>query len=199
MPDQFPSPTGPMTGLPASPTGTPLLPPAVARWATLVVVLALAVLGSLVAFFPESRGLQIGLAVTTAIAAVLGIASPGLRRAVSILLLVAVTVTGTSCAWLQQRPKLVADLGACTSTAASGEVQALMGEAVTAMQQRPVDWDAHLAALVANGGQAAICAIMALADALVSGTGGSETDPLGDYDRATQAAYLRAFARSAAR
>lgn len=197
MPDQYPSPTDPATGLPQSPTGTPLLPPTIARWATLGVVVLLAGLTAAAVSYPEAKWLQIALSVVTAIGAVLGIASPGLRRTVGILLLVAVTVTASSCAWLQQRPKLVADLGACATGAISSEVEALMGEAATALQSSPVDWDAHLDKLVAKGGQAALCAIMALADALVSGSGGSQTDPLGDYDRAMRAAYLRTFAKAA--
>lgn len=183
---------------PVSPTGSPLLPPSVARWVTLAVVALLAGLGSAVAFYPDSRPLQIALAVVTALAAVLGIASPGLRRVVVALLLVGTVTSASGCAWWRGQHDLRADLSACASTAVVGEVEALMGEAATAIQQNPVDWDRHLDQLVARGGQAALCAILALADALSGGTGGSQTDPLGDYDRATRAAYLRAYARGVA-
>lgn len=183
---------------PVSPTGSPLLPPSVARWVTLAVVALLAGLGSAVAFYPDSRPLQIALAVVTALAAVLGIASPGLRRVVVALLLLGTVTSASGCAWWQKQTDLKADLSACASTAVVGEVEALMGEAAAAIQSSPVDWDKHLDQLVARGGQAALCAIIALADALSGGTGGSATDPLGDYDRATRAAYLRAYARGVA-
>lgn len=184
---------------PVSPTGAPLLPPSVARWVTLLIVALLAGLGSAVAFYPDSRPLQIALAVVTALAAVLGIASPGLRRVVVALLLVGTVTSASGCAWWQKQHELKADLSACATGVVVGEVEALMGEAAQAIQQNPVDWDRHLDQLVARGGQAALCAILALADALSGGTGGSQTDPLGDYDRATRAAYLRAYARGVAR
>jgi disulfide bond formation protein DsbB len=186
------------TAAPVSPTGAPLLPPSVARWVTLAVVAALAGLGAAVAMYPDCRPLQIALAVVTALAAVLGIASPGLRRVVVALLLVGTVTSASGCAWLAKQADLKADLSACASTAVVGEVEALMGEAATALQSSPVDWDRHLDQLVARGGQAALCAILALADALSGGTGGSQTDPLGDYDRALRAAYLRTYARGVA-
>lgn len=113
------------------------------------------------------------------------------------LLLLAALTSASGCAWWQSQPKLRADLSACATGVVVGEVEALMGEAATALQQHPNDWDAHLDALLARGGQAALCAVLALADALSSGTGGSQTDPLGDYDRALRAAYLREWARGA--
>lgn len=186
------------TPAPVSPTGEPWLPPAIARWVTLAVVAALAGLGAAVAMYPDCRPLQIALAVVTAVAAVLGIASPGLRRLAVPLLVAGSLVTSSGCAWFQGQPKLRADLSACATTVVVGEVEALMGEAATALQQHPNDWDAHLDALLARGGQAALCAVLALADALSSGTGGSQTDPLGDYDRALRAAYLRTYARGVA-
>ena len=124
--------------------------------------------------------------------------SPGLRRVVVALLLLGAVTSSSGCAWWKAQHELKADLSACASTAVVGEVEALMGEAAAAIQSSPVDWDRHLDQLVARGGQAALCAILALADALSGGTGGSQTDPLGDYDRATRAAYLRAYARGVA-
>ena len=185
------------TPAPVSPTGAPLLPPAVARWVTLAVVALLAGLGSAAIYYPDNRPLQIALAVVTALAAVLGIASPGLRRIVVALLLVGTVTSASGCAWWRSKPQLQADLSACATGVVVSEVEALMGEAATALQQNPVDWDRHLDALVAKGGQAALCAILALADALSGGTGGSQTDPRGDYDRAMRAAYLRTYARGA--
>jgi len=181
-----------------SPTGRPVLPPRVARWATLAVVALLAGLGSAAIYYPDAHAVQIALAVVTALAAVLGIASPGLRRVLLAALLVGTVTSASGCAWWRGQPKLQADLSACASTAVVGEVEALMGEAAQALQSNPVDWDRHLDQLVARGGQAALCAILALADALSGGTGGSQTDPLGDYDRALRAAYLRTYARGVA-
>lgn len=185
------------TPAPVSPTGAPLLPPSVARWVTLAVVALLAGLGAAAVYYPDSHAVQIALAVVTAVAAVLGIASPGLRRLVVPLLVVGSLVGNSGCAWWTSQPKLRADLSACATGVVVGEVEALMGEAAKAIQSQPQDWDAHLDALLARGGQAALCAVLALADALSSGTGGSQTDPLGDYDRAIRAAYLREWARGA--
>lgn len=123
----------------------------------------------------------------------------GTAKVLTALLLVGTVTSASGCAWWQARPKLQADLSACATGVVVSEVEALMGEAATALQSSPVDWDKHLDALVARGGQAALCAILALADALAGGTGGSQTDPLGDYDRAMRAAYLRTYARSVAR
>lgn len=120
------------------------------------------------------------------------------KPVVGLLLACSLLVSGSGCAWWQSQPKLRADLSACATGVVVGEVEALMGEAAKVMQGAPATWDAHLDQLVARGGQAALCAIMALADALAGGTGGTETDPLADYDRATRAAYLRIFARGAA-
>ena len=125
--------------------------------------------------------------------------TPSVFKTLVPLMLVASMLTMPGCAWWQSQPKLRADLSACATGVVVGEVELLMGEAAKVMQQQPATWDASLEKMVLRAGQAGLCAIMALADALTSGTGGSETDPLGDYDRATQAAYLRAFARSAAR
>lgn len=135
---------------------------------------------------PEQKALSDSIAAAPA----------GYKIVVPVLLLALLSSSG--CAWWQKQTDLKADLSACASTAVVGEVEALMGEAAQAIQQSPVDWDRHLDQLVARGGQAALCAILALADALSSGTGGSQTDPLGDYDRATRAAYLRAYARGVA-
>lgn len=181
-----------------SPTGRPILPPRVARWATLAVVALLAGLGSAAIYYPDAHAVQIALAVVTALAAVLGIASPGLRRIVVALLLVGTVTSASGCAWWRGQHELQADLSACATGVVVGEVEALMGEAAQALQYSPVDWDRHLDQLVARGGQAALCAILALADALAGGTGGSQTDPLGDYDRALRAAYLRTYARGVA-
>jgi hypothetical protein len=122
----------------------------------------------------------------------------GVARVLVPLLLLATLTSASGCAWWQKQHELQADLSACATGVVVSEVEALMGEAATALQQNPVDWDRHLDQLVARGGQAALCAILALADALSGGTGGSQTDPLGDYDRATRAAYLRAYARGVA-
>ena len=122
----------------------------------------------------------------------------GTAKVLTALLLVGTVTSASGCAWWAKQNELKADLSACASTVVVGEVEALMGEAATALQSSPVDWDRHLDQLVARGGQAALCAILALADALSGGTGGSQTDPLGDYDRALRAAYLRTYARGVA-
>lgn len=198
MPDQFPSPVDPATGLPASPTGTPLLPPAVARYVTLAVVLALAVLGSLTAIYSESKGLQVALAITTAIAAVLGIASPGLRRQVVVLLMAGALVTsGSGCAWWKSHPTFQASLQRCAGKVVSADTAtALLPEVVKAVSGKPVDWQPSLDALVMKSGEAAICAIVALVEALASGQGGSAVSLPEQYDREAKAAFLRAYLRS---
>lgn len=60
-----------------SPTGTPLLPPGIAPWATVIVALA-----ALAPLIPGIPAIVITIcSIVVAIGAAVGIASPGLRRA----------------------------------------------------------------------------------------------------------------------
>lgn len=154
MPDPTPAPV--------SPTGAPLLPPSIARWVTLAIVSALAVLGALVAIYPDSKGLQVALAVTTALAAVLGIASPGLRRAAVVLLCLAPLTLGACSA--KQKAAVEAyfkAVGECSLGSATEQGKDLIAE-LDGATKRPggIDWKARGTAL---GFDVLRCALEALA------------------------------------
>lgn len=85
-----------------SPTGTPLIPPTAFKWVALVVGVALSALVSLIAIYPDAKGLQVALAIVSAIAAVLGIASPGIRKAVVVLLVVGSMVGLSGCVTIKR-------------------------------------------------------------------------------------------------
>lgn len=172
-----------------SPTGTPLLPQSIARWATVCVVTALAVLGALAACYPDSQEIRVALAVTTAIGAVLGIASPGLRRGVVPVLLVAALAT-SGCAWLTRARPALAE---CGSSALAGAVDAALPDVAIALAGGEADWQGALDGVVARLGQAALCALAALVDALEGGAGGSEVA----YGEAVARAELAARGRLA--
>ena len=146
---------------PVSPTGTPLLPPKVAQAATIIIVAALAGLGSAVAFWPDNRALQIALAVVTALAAVLGIASPGLRR-MSIVLLAAGALTLSGCsAFKADAGRFFKKVASCSLGAATEEGAALIKELDGATKAGAVDWRAKGEAL---GWEVLACALEALAE-----------------------------------
>ena len=152
MADTDPSktPTEP-AALPVSPTGTPLIPAAAFRWIALGVLLALAILGVLVGFYPEVRGFQVALSIVTSIGVLFGITSPGLRK--TALPLVLVCFVGLSgCAFFKSiRPKLVG----CTVAPASDVVIA-----VTTALEGDQDWQKHLEGVAVSAGlDTVICAV----------------------------------------
>lgn len=152
----------------ASPTGTPILPPSIARWATIVVVAALAGLGSAVAMWPEVKALQVALAITTAIAAVLGIASPGLRRAAVVLLCLAPMALG-GCIHL--KPGADKQMVKCGTDAMQAQAAAVLPDVAKAIGGSAVDWQPQLDELVARVGGAALCALAVLVANLEVGGG----------------------------
>jgi hypothetical protein len=155
-----------------SPTGEPVIPPAVFKWLALGVSLVLAVCGSLLAVFPDSKTLLITLSITTAVAAVLGITSPGLRKALVVLLVAgAVLTTSTGCALF--KPALKADLQSCASSAVSAEVANVMPDVLIAIQGDAANWEGQLDKLIATAGQAALCALAALVRNIELGSGGA--------------------------
>lgn len=74
----MPEETQPAT--PVSPTGSPLLPPQVARWALLVVAVAAALTMAPDAGIALPPALLTGAKLAVLIGTMLGIASPGVRR-----------------------------------------------------------------------------------------------------------------------
>ena len=154
---------------PVSPTGTPLIPPRVFMWLALVVGAALAALGALVGIYPEVHGFQVALAVVSAVAGVLGIASPGIRKQVIVLLAVSAVFSASGCSWL--KPSVQAELVKCGTGAMSDAVAGVMPDVVDAIQGSAVDWDRRLDAVVARAGGAALCAILALLGQLEDGAG----------------------------
>jgi hypothetical protein len=63
-----------------SPTGTPLIPPVVVAWVTLVFSVAAPILVGLVQLFPQERVFLVVLLVLQCLGSGFGLASPGLRR-----------------------------------------------------------------------------------------------------------------------
>lgn len=164
MPDPTPTPA------PVSPTGAPILPPKVAQWASIVLVAALAGLGSAVAMWPESKGLQVALAIVTALAAVLGIASPGLRRVSVVLLCLAPLALG-GCEHVRLKPGTDRLLVKCAGDAIQAEVQGVLPDVARALQGTAVDWQPKLDDLVAKAGGAVFCALAVLVSNLEVGGG----------------------------
>ena len=82
------------TPVPESPTGTPFIPPAAFKYIALVATLALAVLGALMGLYPENPTVKLAFAVASALAGVLGIASPGLRKTTVIFALCCLPLLG---------------------------------------------------------------------------------------------------------
>ena len=72
-------PTTASPATPVSPTGTPWIPAAAQKYIILAIMLALAVLGVLMATYPAVHGFAVAFAIVSAVAGVLGIASPGIR------------------------------------------------------------------------------------------------------------------------
>lgn len=146
-----------------SPTGAPVLPPKAAQVLTYVVIAALAGLGSAVALWPDSKGLQVALAVVTALAAVLGIASPGLRR-MSVVLLTAGALTLSACSAFKADASRFFKLTAeCSLGAATEEGAALIKDLDATTKMGAVDWKAKGEAL---GWDVLACALEALAQVI---------------------------------
>ena len=160
-----------------SPTGEPVIPPNVFKWIALGVVLVLSGLGAAMAFFPDNKVLQVIFSVLSAMAAVLGITSPGLRKAAVVLLVAGSMLLLPGCSLF--KPTIKRDLQACAATAVDTEVAAVLPDVVKAIQGDAANWEAQLDTLVANFGQAAICAIAAVVRNLELGSGGAglSTEP----------------------
>lgn len=180
MPDPIPADT--------SPTGTPFVPPSVFRWIALIVVLGLAVLGVLAAEYPEAKAFPVAIQILAAVAAVLGIASPGLRKTVAVLLCVGFASVSLSGCHLTdvQRDKLMREVVDCASAAARPEIGGWVQDASAALagSSTQAQADDALGRLVAAGGRLAICgigiALERLEAAMVAGgpgEGGSELVP----------------------
>lgn len=159
-----------MSDTPVSPTGEPVIPPKIFKWVGLAIVVALVTLGVLSDQYPEIKAFGTAFAILTAIAAVLGVTSPGLRKSAVVLLAVgAFTLSGCQLF----KPALKTDLRACAADAVSAEVASLMPDVVAAIQGDTATWESQLDKLVANAGQAALCAIVAVVRNLEMGSGGA--------------------------
>jgi len=102
-----------------SPTGTPWLPPGVVPWLVLAYAVTMAVLGTLTVQYPETRGFSVALSIVGALGAALGLASPGLRSAVKVLV-VGVLAGGLTmgCALFQKAVVLIpAEVQSCGAKA----------------------------------------------------------------------------------
>ena len=177
-----------MSDTPVSPTGEPVIPPKVFKWLALGLSLALAVNGALLALYPDSKAAQVAFAILTAVAAVLGVTSPGLRKSAVVLLAVgALTLSGCQLF----KPSIKTDLRACAADAVSAEVAGLMPDVVAAIQGDTASWESQLDKLVANAGQAALCAIVAVVRNLEVGSGGAGVGIVGPAEGGLDNVTLR--------
>jgi hypothetical protein len=179
--DAIPTPVDrPATGqaiVPAvpSPTGTPYINPEAYKWAGLAAAVILAVLGVLAGAFPESKGLTVALQIAGSLAALLGIASPGLRRAAPLIVVAVLGLSLTGCVKLKPWPSQAIDCGKAEVASLVPGLLADVGAALFAAPcsvQPCAGWDTALDRLVAKGGDAALCAVRALVADLESGTAG---------------------------
>ena len=158
-------------------------------FALILVPVALATIGSLMIAYPDSRALQVALAVGSAVAGVLGIASPGLRKAAMVLLCVAPLALG-GCASLQAGAARVGSrtLDCSIGVLASGATEALPA-VMDALGGSSGDWQSQLDAIgVRAGGDILICAVRAAMAELSSRPAAGSS--------AWQAAYLTGASRS---
>ena len=154
MPDPITDPATPSaiataSATPAlSPTGTPWLSPKVMKIIGLVVAILLAVLGVLTAAYPQQHVFALAFALVTAVGAVFGIASPGIRTpTVGLLLCCAIALVG--CTPIEKRQAIVCaeDAGAKVLADAPAIVSALAGE----------NYQVVLDKLLADLGPAVLC------------------------------------------
>jgi hypothetical protein len=168
MPSTSDPVVGPETAK-ASPTGTPKLPVSVIGYITIGITVALAVLVSLVGIYPDSKALQVALAVVTALAGVLGIASPGLRKTAVVLALVLLP-TLSGCVTIE-RIGAAAKLAApgvldCGQDAVTGALPGMLSEAAkalgTVIAGGSFDVEPIIDKLIEKGGPFMACAIAEL-------------------------------------
>lgn len=113
-------------------TGEPLFAPKVFKIVALVYSVLVVALATLLSFFPDVKAIQVVSALLVALAPVLGIASPGLRKAAMVFLLLGVTVTSSGCAFMQRAGR-TAELAApqlidCTLEAGKEAFPAMVAE-----------------------------------------------------------------------
>lgn len=174
-------------------TGEPLIPPAVFRWVALGYGILVAVLGTLLAYFPDVKGLQVGTALIVALAPVLGIASPGIRRAAMLALLVLSPTMLTGCATFQRvgttvelaAPKVL-DCGVDAAVAALPEVLAEVGTQLgKVLDKGSFDVEPVIDELLEKGKSPFLpCAIAAVFQAWMQAGSGAGVDLPSDPDRA---------------
>lgn len=162
--------------LPVSPTGAPIVSPAAFKIIALVVMLALAVLGVLVAEYPDTKGFTVALQILSAVAGLLGIASPGLRKASSVgLLLVALSMSSCkTMSAVQPAASRVADATFdCAAKEIAQQVLDLRGPVHDALSGSTTDWEPTLDRLVASAGDVGICAVKGAASELLAALTGA--------------------------
>jgi hypothetical protein len=144
---------------PTSPTGTPLIPPRAFAIIGLVIAIGLAVLGALSLAYPDQHALVVALQVLSAVAGVLGIASPGVRRTVLPLLLVGVLSAGslTSCVATKAIGRATVD---CAQKALSDGAAGMLGTVLDILGGPTSDYRDRLDRLALQAGSAVvICAV----------------------------------------
>lgn len=178
-----------------NPTNEPVLPPAVAKWVWLAyTTLSLVVLPALLIAFPEdSKPALLATAVITGLGALLRTLTTnsfgGAAKLLVIGLVGASLVTLSGCQLF--KPSIKTDLRACAADAVSAEVASLMPDVVAAIQGDTASWESQLDKLVANAGQAALCAIVAVVRNLEVGSGGAGVGIVGPAEGGLDNVTLR--------
>ena len=165
MPDPTPATPSPLPSVldvPASPTGTPWIPATAQKYIALAIGIALAVLGVLMGVYPTIHGIGVAFSVLTAVAGVLGIASPGLRtptvKVLAVCLLAGAVLTLSACPKRtpiqQQAINCMTDMGTNVLKHAP-EIAAAIGSG---------DWFGALETLLEQFGPAILCEANTLLD-----------------------------------
>jgi hypothetical protein len=142
-----------------SPTGEPLIPPSLVRWLLpIYLVLATSGFGLLEALDVGGKGVAIYAFVVSTLGVLLGVASPGIRKAGTVAaLLLALSLTG--CAATKRVARSTLD---CAAPAMVAQAKAVAPVVLDALLKPSTDWSAELDHLVLAAGAAGICAVRAV-------------------------------------
>jgi hypothetical protein len=126
--------------------------------------------------YPANSKLSAGFVTLTAIAAALGIASPGIRTPSNLKLLVvgflAVGIASSSsgCAWFKSNSAKLVD---CTEQAIARQLPALVPEVSKALNGDALDYDGDMNRVILAAGDAGVCALQLVIATIESGKGGA--------------------------
>lgn len=174
-------------------TGEPLFSPRVFRWVALGYAILVAVFGTLLTFYSDLHGIQVAAALVVALGPVLGIASPGIRKAAVLLVLALSPLALSSCATFQ-RVGTTVELAApkvldCATDAAIAALPDVLAEVGTqlgkVLDAGSFDVEPVIDELLAKGKSPFLpCAIAAVLQAWMQAGSGAGVDLPSDPDRA---------------